>query len=129
MSTFDDLKKEYAKHSELGFEKDTDTFKRVDLSELKYKKSQNATHFKLFVGMFYALLDLLELASEDGDIQFSAVFPKIVSTQAKMRSKGLVKFLRFWLGLSYVKLKEKLDYIKANEPDVDDTAFALFAMI
>ena len=115
----------------MGFDKDTDTFKRVDLSELKYKRSENAKHFKLFIGMFYAFLDLLELASEDGDIQFSAVFPKIISTQAKMRSKGLVKVFKFLIELiTHEKIKKAAKHIKANEPDVknDATFFAMMGM-
>lgn len=63
----------------LGQDVDTIIGERLDLSEIK-GDSESVKSFKKMVEMCHAILDLLEAAHEDGDIEVSAVFPKIASS-------------------------------------------------
>jgi len=64
--------------------------------------------------MVHAVLDLLEAASEDGDIQVSAVFPKMVAAKASFKSAEIAKLIRIVILSTYYEkaLKPQFDYLK-----------------
>jgi hypothetical protein len=62
--------------------------------------------------MVHAVLDLLEAAAEDGDIQVSAVFPKMVAAKASFKSAEIAKLIRIVILSTYYEkaLKPKLPF-------------------
>jgi len=64
--------------------------------------------------MVHAVLDLLEAASEDGDIQVSAVFPKMVAAKASFKSADIAKLFRIAILSTYYEkaLKPQFEYLK-----------------
>ena len=57
-----------------------DESNRIDVSSIPDDAPKSLTQFKQAIDLIHAWLDLLAVAHEDGDLQVSAVWPKIAST-------------------------------------------------
>jgi len=55
---------------------------RIYVSKIGDDGPPSLTQFKVAIDLIHAMLDLLAAAHPDGDIQVSAVWPKIASTKA-----------------------------------------------
>jgi 2C-methyl-D-erythritol 2,4-cyclodiphosphate synthase len=63
--------------------------------------------------LIHAILDLLEAAAQDGDIQIEAVFPKIAAFKSRFKSADIAKLARIAiLSTIYEKgLKAQFEYL------------------
>ena len=73
------------------------------------------------VNILHAFLDLLDVSSADGEIQFSAVFPKIASTQVNLKSKDLAKAVKIVIFTTVYEhvIKREFKAIREKEASID----------